>query len=138
MVPGAEQGARKLGIPTFTKVSYEASDGLFSDASPLSQTEANRLVLKQVHPDRGISNHAMSILNSFCNDIFERLAKEAGDLAKKAKKSTINTREMSAAAKLILPGDLFKHGETEGRKALTSIHPCPLSFFPWVDLWLIL
>ncbi|CAB5374665.1 unnamed protein product [Rhizophagus irregularis] len=28
-------------------------------------------VLKQVHPDTGISNKAMSILNSFVNDIFE-------------------------------------------------------------------
>jgi len=32
-------------------------------------------VLKQVHPDTGISNKAMSIMNSFVNDIFERLGK---------------------------------------------------------------
>lgn len=36
-----------------------------------------RLVLKQVHPDTGISNKAMAILNSFVNDIFERIAEEA-------------------------------------------------------------
>jgi len=30
-------------------------------------------VLKQVHPDTGISNKAMAILNSFVNDIFERI-----------------------------------------------------------------
>jgi histone H2B len=102
---------------------------------PLSQLEADPLlVLKQVHPDRGISNKAMSILNSFCNDIFERFAMEAGDLAKKAKKSTINAREISAAAKLILPGELFKHGETEGRKAMASIHTRPLFLSPnWVN-----
>lgn len=35
------------------------------------------LVLKQVHPDTGISNKAMAILNSFVNDIFERIASEA-------------------------------------------------------------
>ena len=34
-------------------------------------------MLKQVHPDTGISNRAMSILNSFVNDIFERIATEA-------------------------------------------------------------
>jgi hypothetical protein len=28
------------------------------------------LVLKQVHPDTGISNRAMSILNSFVNGMF--------------------------------------------------------------------
>ncbi len=30
-------------------------------------------VLKQVHPDTGISSKAMSILNSFINDIFEKV-----------------------------------------------------------------
>jgi len=35
------------------------------------------LVLKQVHPDTGISNKVMAILNSFVNDIFERIAMEA-------------------------------------------------------------
>eukprot|EP01034_Spumella_vulgaris_P008150 gene8151-10368_t len=30
-------------------------------------------VLKQVHPNTGISKRGMSILNSFINDIFERL-----------------------------------------------------------------
>uniref|UniRef100_A0A1B0C9A7 Core Histone H2A/H2B/H3 domain-containing protein n=1 Tax=Lutzomyia longipalpis TaxID=7200 RepID=A0A1B0C9A7_LUTLO len=34
-------------------------------------------VLKQVHPDTGISSKAMSIMNSFVNDIFERIAAEA-------------------------------------------------------------
>ncbi|KAJ7309121.1 histone-fold-containing protein [Mycena albidolilacea] len=34
-------------------------------------------VLNQVHPDTGISNKAMSILNSFVNDIFERITSGA-------------------------------------------------------------
>ena len=38
-------------------------------------------VLKQVHPDTGISNKAMLILNSFVADIFERIAGEASKLA---------------------------------------------------------
>jgi hypothetical protein len=36
-------------------------------------------VLKQVHPDTGVSSKAMSIMNSFVNDLFERIA--AGKLA---------------------------------------------------------
>merc|ERR1712093_186181 len=47
--------------------------------------------LKQVHPDTGISNRAMSILNSFVNDIFERVATEASKLAAYNKKSTISS-----------------------------------------------
>merc|ERR1712083_1156741 len=38
-------------------------------------------VLKQVHPDTGVSSKAMSIMNSFVNDIFERIAAEASRLA---------------------------------------------------------
>ena len=34
-------------------------------------------VLKQVHSDTGISNKAMNIMNSFINDVFDRLATEA-------------------------------------------------------------
>ncbi|ODM86594.1 putative histone H2B type 2-D [Orchesella cincta] len=37
-------------------------------------------VLKQVHPDTGVSSKAMSIMNSFVNDIFERIAAEASVL----------------------------------------------------------
>ena len=38
-------------------------------------------VLKQVHPDTGISSKAMSIMNSFVNDIFERISSESSRLA---------------------------------------------------------
>ena len=38
-------------------------------------------VLKQVHPDTGISSKAMGIMNSFVNDIFERIATESSRLA---------------------------------------------------------
>ena len=38
-------------------------------------------VLKQVHPDTGISSKAMIIMNSFVNDIFERIAAESSRLA---------------------------------------------------------
>ncbi|GLB42243.1 putative histone H2b [Lyophyllum shimeji] len=54
-------------------------------------------VLKQVHPDTGISNKAMAILNSFVNDIFERIATEASKLAAYSKKSTISSREIQTS-----------------------------------------
>ncbi|KAL5102689.1 Histone H2B 7 [Taenia crassiceps] len=49
-------------------------------------------VLRQVHPDTGISSKAMSIMNSFVNDIFERIAAESSRLAHYNKKSTITSR----------------------------------------------
>jgi histone H2B len=77
-------------------------------------------VLKQVHPDTGISSRAMSIMNSFVNDIFERIAGEASRLAKYNKKSTITSREVQTAVRLLLPGELAKHAVSEGTKAVTK------------------
>ncbi|KAK9127762.1 hypothetical protein Syun_016559 [Stephania yunnanensis] len=37
---------------------------------------------KQVHPDIGISDKALGIMNSFINDIFEKLSGEASKLAR--------------------------------------------------------
>ncbi|KNC75731.1 histone H2B type 1-A [Sphaeroforma arctica JP610] len=77
-------------------------------------------VLKQVHPDTGISSKAMSIMNSFVIDVFERVAGEASKLAKYNKKSTISSREIQTAVRLLLPGELAKHAVSEGTKAVTK------------------
>eukprot|EP00961_Rhodomonas_salina_P217668 2941725-Rhodomonas_salina.1 len=37
-------------------------------------------VLKQVHPDTGISTKGLSIMNSFITDIFDKIANEPGKL----------------------------------------------------------
>merc|ERR1712166_574779 len=77
-------------------------------------------VLKQVHPDTGVSSKAMSIMNSFVNDIFERVAAEASRLAHYNKRSTISSREIQTAVRLLLPGELAKHAVSEGTKAVTK------------------
>ena len=77
-------------------------------------------VLKQVHPDTGISKKGMSIMNSFINDIFERIAAEAGRLGRYNSKSTLSSREIQTAVRLILPGELAKHAVSEGTKAVTK------------------
>jgi len=77
-------------------------------------------VLKQVHPDTGVSSKAMSIMNSFVNDIFERIAAESSRLAHYNKRSTITSREIQTAVRLLLPGELAKHAVSEGTKAVTK------------------
>merc|ERR1712106_241951 len=77
-------------------------------------------VLKQVHPDTGVSSKAMSIMNSFVNDLFERIAAEASKLAHYDKRSTITSREIQTAVRLLLPGELAKHAVSEGTKAVTK------------------
>ena len=62
-------------------------------------------VLKQVHPDTGVSSKAISIMNSFVNDLFEWMAAEHYN---------------KKAVRLLLPGELAKHGVSEGTKAVTK------------------
>ena len=83
----------------------------------------------------------MAILNSFVNDIFERIATEASskfialmvlstypmlnsctELAAYSKKSTISSREIQTSVRLILPGELAKHAISEGTKSVTLVH----------------
>jgi hypothetical protein len=88
-----------------------------------------------VHPDTGVSSKAMSIMNSFVNDLFERIAAEASKLAHYNKRwilsvmmllivvifrSTITSREIQTAVRLLLPGELAKHAVSEGTKAVTK------------------
>lgn len=77
-------------------------------------------VLKQVHPDTSISSKAMSIMNSFVNDLFERIASEANRLAQYNKRRTISSKEIQTAVRLLLPGELAKHAVSEGTKAVTK------------------
>ena len=77
-------------------------------------------VLKQVHPDTGVSSKAMSIMNSFVNDLFGRIAAEASKVAHYNKRSTITSREIQTAMRLMLPGELAKHAVSEGTKAVTK------------------
>ncbi|KAL0153278.1 hypothetical protein M9458_051453 [Cirrhinus mrigala] len=77
-------------------------------------------VLKQVHPDTGIFSNAIGIMNYFVNDIFERIAGESSRLAHYKKRSTITSREIQTAVRLLLPGELAKHAVSEGTKAVTK------------------
>merc|ERR1712184_180227 len=77
-------------------------------------------VLKQVHPETGISKRSMSIMNSFINDVFEKIATESSRFVRYNKKHTLSSREVQAAVRLLLPGELAKHAVTEGTKAVTK------------------
>jgi histone H2B len=65
---------RKVRKETYSSYIYKG-ESIFSNS--VIDVNLNGSVLKQVHPDTGISNKAMAILNSFVNDIFERIATEA-------------------------------------------------------------
>merc|ERR1711981_1480453 len=77
-------------------------------------------VLRQVHEHTGISKRSMSIMNSFINDLFERLCAEASKLVRYNKRNSLSSREVQTAVRLLLPGELAKHAVVEGTKAVTK------------------
>ena len=77
-------------------------------------------VLKQVHPEIGVSKKAMLVLNSFVMDVMERLCSEASNLCHYSKKQTLGAREIQAATALVLPGELAKHAQSEGTKSVNK------------------
>ncbi|QCD88109.1 histone H2B.6-like [Vigna unguiculata] len=77
-------------------------------------------VLKQVHPEMGISSKCMIVLNNLMNDMFERLAGEAAKLKDYTGHMTLSSREIQGAVKLVLPGELGKHAIAEGVKAVNK------------------
>ena len=74
-------------------------------------------VLKQVHPDTSITKKSMAIMNSFVDDIYERIIETAAELARKDQRHTLTTREIQSAVRLVLPGELATHAVSEGLKA---------------------
>lgn len=114
--PAASKGAKKAVKPT------KGAKGEGKRKKKRKETYSVYIykVLKQVHPDTGISSKAMSIMNSFVNDIFERIANEASRLSNHNGRSTISSREIQTAVRLLLPGELAKHAVSEGTKAVTK------------------
>ncbi|XP_078495365.1 LOW QUALITY PROTEIN: putative histone H2B 4 [Ciona intestinalis] len=102
--------AVKKAAPADQKKSGEAS----ARASPSMYK-----MLKQVHPDTGISSKAMSIMNSFVNDIFERISQESSKLSAYNKRTTISSREIQTAVRLLLPGELI-NTPSRRNKAVTK------------------
>ncbi|KAK2643483.1 hypothetical protein Ddye_025246 [Dipteronia dyeriana] len=77
-------------------------------------------VLKEVHPGMTISSKAMTVINNLLSDMFERIASEATLLSKYHKRTTLSSREIQGAVKLVLPGEIAKHAVAEGTKAVTN------------------
>ena len=70
--------------------------------------------------ETGISKKGMAVMNSFVNDIFDKVMGEAAKLVRYNKKATLSSREVQTAVRLSLPGELAKHAVSEGTKAVTK------------------
>lgn len=64
-------------------------------------------VLKQVHPDTGISGLAMRSIENLLNSVFSRIIAVSNALLRALNRSTLTSREIQSAVLLVLPeGDL--------------------------------
>ena len=95
--PGGSRRGRRKNAETFNLYIYK--------------------VLKQVHPDFGMSKKAMAIMNSFVLDTFDRIATEASKLVQYSSRQTMDLRAVASATKLVLPGELSKHAQSEAQRA---------------------
>jgi histone H2B len=87
-------------------------------------------VLKQIHPDLGISRKSMSIVNSFLFDVLRRLADQAAQAARETLESDptrtpddlplIDAKAVQIAVRRLIPGQLAKHAVSEGTKAIVK------------------
>uniref|UniRef100_H0XSP9 Core Histone H2A/H2B/H3 domain-containing protein n=1 Tax=Otolemur garnettii TaxID=30611 RepID=H0XSP9_OTOGA len=75
-------------------------------------------VLKQVHQGLSLSKGAVKVMDSFVYDMCERIAREAGCLAHYTNRSTLSTRELQSAVRMLLPGELGRCTESEATKAV--------------------
>ena len=93
----AASGATKKSGKAQKSISSSGSAGRPKGSSKRRRKESYAIyiykVLKQVHPDTGISSKAMSIMNSMVNDVFEKLAQEAVSLSTRNKRLTVTARE---------------------------------------------
>lgn len=76
-------------------------------------------VLKQTHPDFGISSKAVAHMNSIIGELLERFAHKSAEVAHCAKKSTLGARHVQAAVPLLMGEELSKHAVSEATKAVT-------------------
>lgn len=61
-------------------------------------------VLKEVHPDVGISKQGMQVMQTFAVDMFDRIMVEASRLCRISNKATLSSREIQTAGRLYVLG----------------------------------
>ena len=77
-------------------------------------------VLKQVHPEVGISKVAMNTMNSIVLEFYRNVSKEAQALKNKTGKNLLTAQDIQSAVKITVPGELCKHAVAQAATAITK------------------
>jgi len=77
-------------------------------------------VLKEVHPDLGVSTATMNVMHACIVDIMNRVTDETARLMTYSKTKTMTGRDIQTAVRIVIPGELAKYAVNEGTKAVTK------------------
>lgn len=111
---------KKVPMKAVTKAQKDSNKGKCSHKENYSVCVCP--VLKQVHPDTGISSKAVGLMNSFVN-IFKCIAGQASCLVPYNQHLAMTSQEIQKTMHLLVPRELAKHTMSEGTEAVTeSVH----------------
>lgn len=77
-------------------------------------------VLKELHPDTGLSSRSVAVFDNLIKDIIDRLQDEAETVMRHGKTHTLTDKHVASAAILLLRGEMAKHAVAEGTKAVVN------------------
>lgn len=77
-------------------------------------------VLKQVHPDTGMSGMALATMVNLAKVTVTKIMLAANQIIMRGDTKTLTSRDIQSAVRLALPGELAKHAVSEGTKAVTK------------------
>jgi histone H2A len=79
-------------------------------------------VMKQVHPDQGMTAQSSIQLNAFLLHVTELLNQRAQEIVLKNDRKKVTSRDVQSAVHMLIPGELAKHSVSEGYKAITKFN----------------
>ena len=80
-----------------------------------------RRVLKELHPDIGISEKAMKILDSLMHGLYEQLATEASRAARIHRRKSLTTRDVEISVRVVLPEGLASRAMDKANVAVANL-----------------
>eukprot|EP00178_Gracilaria_changii_P017663 TRINITY_DN50357_c0_g1_i1.p2 TRINITY_DN50357_c0_g1~~TRINITY_DN50357_c0_g1_i1.p2 ORF type:complete len:122 (-),score=29.77 TRINITY_DN50357_c0_g1_i1:150-515(-) len=78
-------------------------------------------LIKEIHQGEvGVSKDGMHILESFAQEAFDRIAREASALVQQGTTQTLSSKEAAAATRLAIPGDLGRYAASEAARSMAK------------------
>lgn len=77
-------------------------------------------VLKQVHPEQGLSGDGLVMINKIVRILLFRSMKSVNRVMVSTGTKTVSSREVQTSVRLLFPDELAKHGVSQGTRSVTK------------------